>query len=446
MKNPSAEQASIYQLALRTFTPEGTLAAAARLLPFLARLGPRYIQLSPVVLADDEADPATWSERQLASGTGNPKNNYRIKDFFAVDDEYGSESDLRDFVHTAHRLGIGVLLDLVYYHCGPNAVFLREHPDFVRRNADGTAFTGEWHFPVLNYECAELREYLWRNMVYFVKEFDVDGYRCDVGDKVPLDFWAEGARRVRALKPDVFLLCEGRDPEYLKVFDANYFYDGAFDAVPVAQGKMTADTFARKWEACRQTLPAGGRMLHFIDNHDVASDCFENRHEKTIGTAGVEALLVLDFLLDGVPFVFNGYEVADELKHSMFANRFYGHDAVLNWANALCEKGRRRMTLMETLFRLRRECPALRSTELGWHTHSAPKSALVFTRPDPQSALFVAVNMTREPVALEVGALPPYLHLMETVLRENASWRFTGDRMQVQLLGFGYLVGSYAEK
>lgn len=59
-------------------------------------------------------------------------------------------------------------------------------------------------------------------------------------------------------------------------------------------------------------------MLHFTDNHDVASDNGEDRIEKVIGTAGVDALLILDFMLDGVPFVFNGYEVADELKHNMF--------------------------------------------------------------------------------------------------------------------------------
>lgn len=71
-------------------------------------------------------------------------------------------------------------------------------------------------------------------------------------------------------------------------------------------------------------------MLYFIDNHDMTSDSGEYRLEKTIGIAGVDALLTLNFLLEGVPFVFNGYEVVDDLKHSMFSNHFYGKDPAIN--------------------------------------------------------------------------------------------------------------------
>ncbi len=438
------DRASIYQISLRTFTPEGTLKAAEKMLPFVASLGPEYIQLLPVAQADDGEDQVFWSKRQIASETGNPKNNYRMKDYFAIDSEYGNENDLRDFVQMAHSLGLKVLLDLVYFHCGPNAVFLEEHPDFVRRNEDGSFYTGEWNFPVLNYESRELREYLWENMEYFVEKFDVDGYRCDVGCMVPLDFWAEGIRRIRAIKPDVYMVNEGNEPEYLTVFDVNYFYDGCFDAVPVAQGKMTAAQFCQKWEHCRQELPEGtGRMLHFIDNHDVASDSGENRHEKTIGTAGVDALLVLDFLLDGVPFVFNGYEVADDLKHNMFSNRFYGKDPVINWANALCKKGMERITLLRKLYQIHRENDALCSKELIWCKHTGTDQVAAFYRPDAHKAWFVAVNMTKRPVSFVVEEIPELLHLLKPQLLKNAGWLFRDGHMEIQLLGFGYLAASY---
>ncbi len=445
-QNTSLDRASVYQISLRAFTPEGTLKAAEKLLPFVAGLGTRYVQLLPVVLADDGEDQAFWSKRQMASGTGNPKNNYRLKDYFAIDPEYGSEEDLRDFVLTAHRLGLGVLLDLVYFHCGPNAVFLEEHPDFVKRNDDGTPYTGEWNFPVINYESRGLREYLWGNMVYFVEKFDVDGYRCDVGSKIPLDFWEEGIRRIRAIKPEIYMINEGDTPESLTVFNANYFYDGCFDAVPVARGKMTAAQFCEKWEACRQALPeGGGRMLHFIDNHDVASDSWEERHEKTIGTAGVDALLVLDFLLDGVPFVFNGYEVADDLKHNMFSNRFYGKDATINWANALCEKGQKRMRLLQKLYRLHAENDALCTKDLIWAKHTAPEQVAAFYRPDADSSWFAAVNMTDAPVSFTVEEIPETLRLLEAELSENVRWSFRDGHMEIQLLGYGYLAGAYPE-
>ena len=437
------QKATIYQISLRTFTPEGTLKAAEKLLPFIAGLGPRYVQLCPVVLADDDMNPDFWSKRQKASGTGNPKNSYRIKDFFTIDEEYGTDQDLSDFIATAHRLGLRVMLDLVYYHCGPKAVFLGEHPDYVLRNPDGSTYIGEWNFPLFNFDNPRLREYLWSNMTYFVEKFDVDGYRCDVGDLIPLDFWAEGIRRVRALKPDFYMLNEGRNAEYLRVFDANYFYEGCFDAVPAARGSLTAEDFRAKWEACRSLIPEGSRMLHYIDNHDICSDSYEDRHERTIGTAGVDALLVLTFLLDGVPFVFNGYEVADELKHNMFANRFYGRDAAVNWANYLCPKGRERYELLRRLYALRASGAALQTTALTWADHSAPEEVIAFCRPHHEGSLFTAVNMTDRPVSLQADHLPQGLHLMRPELVKNASWAFRGEKLELQLLGYGYLAAAY---
>lgn len=434
----ASEKASIYQLSMRVFAPEGTLRAATKMLPFLAKLGPQYIQLTPVATADDDRELSGWSERQKRSMTGNPHNNYRIKDYFGIDPEYGTADDLHELIRTAHRLGLRVLLDLVYFHCGPNNVFLAEHPEFVKRNPDGTPFTGEWHFPVIDFDSPATREYLWENMVYFIQVYDVDGYRCDVGDYVPLDFWREGIRRCRALKPDVFMLNEGRNPDYLNVFDANYFYDGCFDTVPTAKGEMTAREFRDKWEACRGKLPEGGRMLHFIDNHDVCSDSGEDRHERVIGTRGVEACLAVNFLLDGVPFVFNGYEVCDELKHSMFANRFYGRDATVNWANALTEKGERRFRLMQKLFAMKREEPALASTEIQWLENDRQDAVLSFIRPDGKSPLLVIVNLHNDPLTVHVKAVP--FCPGENLLEENARASFGENGMTLQMLDYGYWV------
>ena len=346
---------SIYQLSLRAFTPEGTLQAAAGLLPHLAELGTKYVELLPVVQADEGEDRKSWSKRQIASETDNPKNNYRIKDYFAIDEEYGTDEDLKDFVTIAHSLQMGVMLDLVYFHCGPNAVFLKDHPDFVKQNSDGSFLTGEWNFPILNFDNPELREYLWSNMLYFVEKFDIDGYRCDVGDRVPLDFWREGVERIKRIKPDFFMLNEGGDPEYLSVFDANYWLHIPSSETPagveyVIEGKNSADKFCEYWEKCRRVLSTQGRMSFMIENHDIASDTGAERREKKFGTAVMEAFLALGFTLDGIPFVFNGCEVADDLEHNMFANRFHGRETGINWANLLREKGKRRLKLMQTLY------------------------------------------------------------------------------------------------
>ena len=101
MKKPY-DKASIYQLALRTFTPEGTLKAAEKMLPYLAELGPPYIQFCALQTEDDDMDQSFWSARQKASRTGNPKNSYKPRDYYHVDEEYGCDQDLKDFIHTTN--------------------------------------------------------------------------------------------------------------------------------------------------------------------------------------------------------------------------------------------------------------------------------------------------------------------------------------------------------
>ena len=124
----------IYQLALRTYTEEGTLNAAKEHLGELKQLGIDIIYLTACFKTDVDSDKATWSPRQIASECNNPSNPYKMADYFTVDPEYGTNEDLKDFIDCAHGLNMKVLLDLVYLHCGRNAVFLKDNPDFVLQN------------------------------------------------------------------------------------------------------------------------------------------------------------------------------------------------------------------------------------------------------------------------------------------------------------------------
>ena len=189
----------VYQLWLRSFTPEGTLAAAEQRMADIASLGANIVYLSPVMLSDDDDRREYWSMRQKASANCNPRNPYRAKDYDKIDPEYGDEKDLARFIATAHRYGLRVMMDLVFLHCGPNCTLLQK-PGFIQRNEDGSPKLGGWNFPLLNFESKELRQYLTDNMVYWVKAFNVDGFRADVSGVIPQDFW-EDARDVRRCHP-----------------------------------------------------------------------------------------------------------------------------------------------------------------------------------------------------------------------------------------------------
>ena len=186
----------IYQIVFKMFTVDGTIKAAASRLEHVAALGVDIIYLSPFFEADDDMDRSAWSEWQIRSGMNNPKNPYRICDYFKIDPEYGDEADLKEFVDKAHRLGLKVIFDLVYMHCGPSK-FVKEHPTFVQRDENGKIISSRYKFPYLDYNNPELREYMWSNMMYWVERFDVDGYRCDVADRVPLSFLGGGTKEDR---------------------------------------------------------------------------------------------------------------------------------------------------------------------------------------------------------------------------------------------------------
>ena len=185
----------VYQIQPRAFTPEGTLRAAAEKLEYLKETGVTIVYLPPVFEMDSDTDRSFWSPRQLKSGFGNAKNQYRIRDYFHVDPEYGTDGDLRFFVDRAHELDLKVLFDLVYFHCGPTARVIKDFPQAVLRNADGTSRRGFWRFPQFDFSKPVAREYLLSNLTYLLIEFGVDGFRCDVADALPLDFWCEARRR-----------------------------------------------------------------------------------------------------------------------------------------------------------------------------------------------------------------------------------------------------------
>ena len=213
----------MYQIQPRAFTVEGTIKAAEAKLPELAAMGVTVVYMCPVTAADDDPREDMWSPRQVKSGFNNPRNPYRTGDYFHVDPEYGTDEDLRSFVKAAHANGVKVLLDMVFLHCGPSARVLKDHPEYFSYDKDGKIVTEGWRFPKLDFTNRAVHEYFKANMVYWLADFDVDGFRCDVADCIPLDFWEEARDVCERIKDGIVILAEGcRHANTRHAFDANY--------------------------------------------------------------------------------------------------------------------------------------------------------------------------------------------------------------------------------
>ncbi len=377
-----AEKGVIYQLFLRQFTLDGTLKAAEKMLPHLASLGIDIVYLCPPVVADDDMDEEHWSDRQKKSGIPNPRNPYRLKDYFHVDPEYGTDQDLKDFVRRAHELGMKALLDLVYYHCGPTAVFLEEHPDYVKHNEDGSVRFGLWHFPELNFENPELREYLWKNMETSIRDFDFDGFRCDVAGSVPIDFWEEGRRRIEQIKPGgILMLAEtaGNRKEQEKAFDISYGHT-PYLLLKLMNGQFTARQYREEQTKADLERSQGVRLIRSTDNHDIASDHYEKRAERIFPIRKNNAALALIFAMKGIPFLYNGQEIADGHRHSLWGSREYAGNLGIAWEKAVTEEGRSRMEFLRNLIAARRSSPLLTRGSFEWIDNDCENNVLSFVR------------------------------------------------------------------
>ncbi len=415
--------------------------AAEKLLDHLADLGVNIVYLCPVVESDDDMDRDGWSPRQKDSGVNNPKNPYRQKDYYTIDPEYGTDGDLLSFVKRAHELGLKVILDLVYLHCGPTAVFIEEHPDFVKHHEDGSILTNAWNFPILNFEGQGLREYLWRNMEYFIEKFDVDGYRCDVSNKVPLDFWVEGRRRIEALKPDLFMLAESAPPSIAEqefAFDVSYGFrytyllnDVLEKNVPVSELRELLENF------CEESM--GARLLRAFDNHDICNDHKELRQEVICTPEAIHAAMVLGFSLDGMPFLYNGQEVADGNRHTLWSNRMHGNNHGIDWSNALTPKGKARMELVKSLIALRKKEAVLSEGSTQWLDNTTPEGVLSFIRTLDGERVLVIFNLSGGLLSTTIDATLE-LSGAKPLAQFGMELRQDGDALIVESKAYGYLL------
>jgi len=439
MKNKAIEcpdwlaRNAVYQINPRTFTKEGTISAITAELEFLKGLGFNIIYLCPIFEEDATTDPKNISPRQKKSKTNNPKNPYRMRDYYFIDSEYGTADDLKELIEKAHALDMRVLLDLVYAHIGEGAPIIKRNPEFVEQNPDGSFIYTGWNFPKLNFACEGLREYLYTNMLYYVSAFDVDGFRCDIGDVVPLDFWQEARRRMRTIKKDAVLINEGI--EYFRLetaFDSSYCYDWHGTLYDIFCEGAPAYTLKDFYLKLLEELPEGALILRDIDNHDTVTD-WEKRVEVATKHNGMEQIEVINYLIDGIPMVYCGNELACTAKLSMFANRFYMGDFETSNRNKEKPQAKKRMEIFKFLNKLKCESDLLRYGETEWFDLDRKDSVIAFKRTQKENEVVFIGNSTDSEIQLDL----PENYRDYSILLENNS-KIADEK--IILNSYGYIV------
>ena len=440
------KKAVVYQMVLRNFTRDGNFRSAIEMLEHVRSIGVDVVYLTPFAEMDCDMDETGWSTRQKKSGYHTPKNPYRISNYNKIDSEYGTEADFKAFNDKAHELGMKVYMDLVYLHCGPNNVIKDMFPDAFQKNPDGTVRTTIWHFPYLNFESKGVRKYLIDSMLHWMR-LGCDGFRCDVGDKVPLDFWVESVSVCQKVKPDLVMINEGVDPEYLeKVFDACYAWPWSKSIrnfltpqLPEQQNARNK-TLDRKMVGVREyeaKIPSESLMFCYMDNHDTAADDWENRFDRVNPVEAGNAAFVLTFLRRGLPLVFNGNEIADNSLNTFFApvEDVARARKTVDWARALQPAGRKRLALIRALADLRHRDALFQDAPMEWVTDGEASGVIAFTRHADGRRAFVAANLTRKTVEF----VPSKVSL-DKKRKPILSYGFSFNAEAVRLGPYGYVV------
>lgn len=376
-----SKDATIYQLNTRQFTPEGTFRAAEGHLPRLKALGVDILWVMPI---------HQIGESNRKGSLGSP---YAVKDYYSVNPEFGTLDDLKHFVNAAHEMGFHVIFDWVANHSAWDNPLVTQHPEWYVRDWKGDFRpTPWWDWPDIidfDYEQEGLRRFMTEALKYWVREVDIDGYRCDVAGYVPTDFWNNARKELDAIKP-VFMLAEWENRDlHAEAFDMTYAWSW-FDAVHnLCMGKADLGALFVYYSWNEKAFPMDGYRMTFVTNHD--KNAWEGTEFENFGP-GLEAAIVLSVVGEGLPLIYNGQEAGNPRRL-----QFFERDPIAWRDHPLGE-------LYRKLFALKKANTALWNGRWGARMihvpNSVPARVFSFVRRNPRNKIFAVINFSPETQAV----------------------------------------------
>ncbi len=366
-----------YEIFPRQFSPRGDFNGVTAQLDRLKELGVNILWLMPIHPIGQE---------KKKGSVGSP---YAVRDYYAINPDYGTKEDLKRLVAEAHRREMKVIIDIVANHTSWDSVMMKT-PEFYTRDASGKIVppVADWaDVADLNYDNPQLRAYMIDMLKFWLLEYDLDGFRCDVAGFVPTDFWEQAREELEKVKPDIVMLAEWSSPDLLaKAFDADYAWPFHQTLTEVTTGARTASALRATWEEERSKFPRGALHMRFVDNHD------EKRAIARFGERGTLAAAAIVFTLDGVPLVYNGMEVGDTSESG--APALFEKSPIF-WP--IAERRPEFPRFFRQMIALRKAHPALQQGETVWLRNGNESRVVTYLRRAGGEEFLVAVNLSNEP-------------------------------------------------
>ncbi len=374
---------NIYEVNLRQYTQEGTFKAFEKEMPRLKNMGVKTLWFMPIT-------PIAQLNKKGSLGS-----QYAASDYTSINPEFGTMDDFKHMVNEAHRLGFKVIIDWVANHTGWDHVWTKTHPEFYLKDPDGSFHkaSGMDDIIELDYKNKEMRKAMIDAMKFWVKETNIDGYRCDLASWVEVDFWEEARPEVEKLKPLFFIgeYDELENPDYGKVFDASYSWKWMHQS---ADYYKKNEPLAELKDLLKKYSAIGDSSMRawFTTNHDENSwngTEFEKYGDIT------KPMAVFSATWNGIPLLYSGQELPN-LKRLEFFEK-----DVIEW------NGKYEMAdFYKTLLNLKSSNPALRGGDANVATYllntSANDKILAYIRKNGKDEVLVVLNFSKEPVNFSI--------------------------------------------
>ncbi len=267
----------LYEIYVRNHAQNGTFNDVERDLPRLHSLGVDVLWFMPI-------HPIGVLNKKGSLGCP-----YSIRDYRAVNPEYGTREDFVRLIKKVHEMGMKVMIDVVYNHTAHDSVLAREHPEYFHQDEEGNPVTTvpEWSDVIdLKHPNAGLTDYLVETLCFWV-EIGVDGFRCDVASLLPKEFWMRARHAVEKVNPGIIWLAESlhasfvgnrrangltglSDSELYESFDMTYDYDIWPIWQLAVQGKVPVRRYTEMLRFQDSIYPSNYIKMRCVENHDQA--------------------------------------------------------------------------------------------------------------------------------------------------------------------------------
>ncbi|MHC1774552.1 MAG: alpha-amylase family glycosyl hydrolase [Lentimicrobium sp.] len=380
-----SKNATIYEVNIRQYTPEGTFKAFETHLPRLKDLGIDIIWLMPV-------HPIGEKNRKGSMGSF-----YSVKDYYGVNPEFGTMDDFKALVRKIHEAGMYVIIDWVANHSAWDNPLATEHPDWYSKTNEGNFQPTPWYdwddVIDFDYDQPGIRKYMTEALKFWVKEAGIDGYRCDVAGFMPVDFWDNVRAELDTIKP-VFMLAEWESRDlHKKAFDMTYSWSLWEKMRAAATGNKGIGGLVEYMAHDVSTFPKGGYRMTFTDNHD--KNAWEGNQYANFGE-GLHAAMVLASVVNGMPLVYSGQEAG--LDRSL---AFFEKD-LIEW------KASPNAEIYRKLFALKHSNQALWNGEWGGEmirVYSDQMDQVIsFFREKNRDKVLPVINFSNKPVTVALSA------------------------------------------